>query len=243
MLYDTPGLIEPHYLLQEKMMRHADSALADADVVLMLVDSWKAARETPETATHVLGRIKAAGKKTILVLNKIDTVDDATLAMASEKLRSLHPFDVVVPISALHNDGTGALIEAMVRCLPIHPPYYPEDMLSEAPEKFFVSEIIREKIFELYSDEVPYSTTVDIVAFEERPAKKHFISADIIVERQSQKGIVIGKGGIALKRVGSAARMDIEKFLDHPVFLELHVKVREHWRKDQDWLRRYGYGD
>ena len=243
LLYDTPGLIEPHYLLQEKMMRFADSALADADVVLMLVDCWKAGREMLLPDNHVLLKIKQAGKKTILVLNKIDTVDAHEVQSLSEKMKALFQFDAVLPISALKNEGTAELLAAMVRCLPLHPPFYPEEMLSEAPEKFFVSEIIREKIFELYSDELPYSTTVEIIAFDEHPSKKHFIGADIVVERQSQKGIVIGKGGAALKRVGSAARAEIEKFLDHAVFLELHVKVREHWRKDRDWLRRYGYGE
>jgi len=156
-------------------------------------------------------------------------------------LHSIYPFDEVYPISALRNYGTKDLVAGIVKRLPVHPPLYPEDIASEAPEKFFVSEIIREKIFKRYSAEIPYSTTVDIIEFKERSAKKHFISADIYVERQSQKGILIGKEGKALRALGSDARKEIEVFLGHEVFLEMHVKVREQWREQSQWLRRLGY--
>jgi GTP-binding protein Era len=128
-----------------------------------------------------------------------------------------------------------------VQYLPVHLPYYPADVVSEHPERFFVSEIIREKIFEGYRQEIPYSAEVAITEFKERPKQKDYIAAEIYVERDSQKGILIGKGGKKLKEVGERARKEIEEFLGRPVFLELHVKVRERWRDDKTWLRRFGY--
>jgi GTP-binding protein Era len=142
----------------------------------------------------------------------------------------------------LSGEGTDTLVSALIPLLPVHPPYFPTDIVSEHSDRFFVSEIIREKVFLTCREEVPYSTTVDIVEFKEREAGKWFVSADVIVERDSQKGIVIGKKGAMLKEIGRLARQGIEEFVDHPVFLELHVKVREKWREKDEWLRRLGYG-
>jgi GTP-binding protein Era len=245
---DTPGLITPKYLLQEAMMKFASSALDDADVVLFLVDAEKMkahgiGSKVLEKTLPVNPVSGGAGKKIFLVINKIDLVEKGDVLPMIDGFRKAFPFDEILPISALNSFGTDELISAIANYLPNHPPLYPPDIISEAPEKFFVSEIIREKIFEQFSEEIPYSTTVDVVAFKERASKKHFISAEIFVERQSQKGILIGKGGAALKKVGELARAEIESFLEHEVFLELHVKVREKWRGSEAWLKRLGYGN
>jgi GTP-binding protein Era len=238
---DTPGIIAPKYLLQEVMMRFSSSALDEADVVLLLVDAEKIKKESSLKDEIAIEKIRSAKKKTLLAINKIDQVAKSELLPMIAGLSKAYPFEEILPISALRNEGMQELTATLLRYLPEHPPFYPPEMVSAAPEKFFVAEIIREKIFEQFSQEIPYSTTVDIAAFNEREKKKHFISAEIFVERQSQKGILIGKGGAALKSVGEKARKDIERFLGHPVFLELHVKVRENWRGEDAWLKRLGY--
>jgi GTPase len=238
---DTPGIIKPAYLLQEVMMQFAASAIDDADVILLLVDAEKIKNSGFTTQTETLEKVAVRKKPTFLVINKIDAVGKEDVLNMIAHLHNLYTFDEVYPISALKNFGTRELIAGIVTRLPVHPPFFPEDIASQAPEKFFVSEIIREKIFKRYSAEIPYSTTVDIIEFKERSAKKHFISADIYVERQSQKGILIGKEGKALKALGFEARKEIETFLGHEVFLEMHVKVREQWREQSQWLKRLGY--
>lgn len=240
---DTPGIIKPRYLLQEVMMQYASSALVDADIVLLLVDAEKVRSGWYEKGETAFEKIRDAKKKTFLAINKIDRIERADLLPMIDALSKMFPFDEIFPVSALAGEGIDDLVGTIVRHLPEHPPFYAVDIVSEAPEKFFVSEIIREKIFDQYSQEIPYSTTVDIVAFNEREKKKHFISAEIFVERQSQKGILIGRGGSALKSLGEKARKEIEAFLGHPVFLELHVKVRENWRGEEAWLKRLGYGN
>jgi GTPase len=239
---DTPGIIKPRYLLQEVMMQYASSALGDADIVLLLVDAEKVKGKIYDKDASVLEKIREAKKKTFLAINKIDTVQKGDLLPMIDTFSKVFAFDEIFPISALKGEGIEELVATIIRTLPEHPPFYPGDIVSEAPEKFFVGEIIREKIFDQYSQEIPYSTTVDIVAFNEREKRKHFISAEIFVERQSQKGILIGKEGSALKSLGEKARKGIEEFLGHRVFLELHVKVRENWRGEETWLKRLGYG-
>jgi GTP-binding protein Era len=251
---DTPGIIVPRYALHEAMMVSARSAVADADVVLFMVDALRPGfdRDTTEDATLAL--LKESGRPVYLVLNKVDAVEKPVLLPMIRAYAEKFPFREIFPISALKRDGTDALLAAIARDLPEHPPLYPTDIVSEQSERFFVGEIIREKIFVKCQEEVPYSTTVDIVEFKERgpgaapgsggprtKARKWFISADIYVERDSQKGILIGKQGAMLKEIGALARKDIESFLEHQVFLELHVKVRERWREDGAWLERLGY--
>ncbi len=238
---DTPGIITPRYLLQEVMMHSSSTALDEADVVLLLVDAEKLKNDGYQKNEEALDKIRSAKKKTFLGINKIDRVEKSELLPMIDRFSKAFSFEEILPLSALRSEGTEDLIATIVRYLPEHPPYYPADVVSAAPEKFFVGEIIREKIFDQFSQEIPYSTTVDIIAFNEREKKKHFISAEIFVERQSQKGILIGKGGSALKSVGEKARKDIEAFLGHSVFLELHVKVRENWRAEDAWLKRLGY--
>ncbi len=240
---DTPGIITPRYLLHEAMMRSAASAIADADVLLFMVDATDPKLGTGLVQAEAFKKIEGFRKPTFLVLNKIDLVRKAQLLPIIGAYASAFPFTEVFPISALRSEGTDPLLGALVSLLPVHPPYYPTDIVSEHSDRFFVSEIIREKIFLSCREEIPYSTTVDIVEFKEREAGKWFVSADVIVERDSQKGIVIGKQGAMLKKIGHLARHEIESFLAHPVFLELHVRVREKWREKDEWIKRLGYGE
>ncbi len=238
---DTPGIIKPKYLLQEVMMHFASQAVKDADVVLMLVDAEKVKNREYNRNNDAVERIKAANKKTFLIVNKLDLLKkEETLPMLAD-LQTIFPFDEIIPLSALTKFNVNELVTTLVKYLPENPPYYDTEIVSDAQERFFVSEIIREKIFEQYEQEIPYSTTVDIVDFKEREQGKYFISADIVIERDSQKGIIIGKEGKALKRLGSVARRAIEEFIGHAVFLDLHVKVRENWREDKNWLNSFGY--
>jgi GTP-binding protein Era len=238
---DTPGIITPRYLLQELMMQHAASAVADADVVVLVLDALHVAPRKAPVPEHVISRIREGGKPSLLALNKIDLLHKPDLLPLMERSASMGLFEEIIPLSALTGDGTDRLIAAILRRLPFHPPYYPPDIVSEHPERFFVSEIIREKVFLTCHEEIPYSASVDIVDFKERQEGKWFVSADIYVERDSQKGMVIGARGAKLKEIGKLARTDIERFLEHPVFLELHVKVRERWREKEEWLQRLGY--
>jgi len=170
----------------------------------------------------------------------VDAVEKASVLPVIDFYARAFPFRELFPISALKGENTMELLNALTPLLPTHPPYYPLDIVSEQSERFFVGEIVREKIFVVCREEIPYSTTVDVVEFKEREAGKTFIGADIYVERESQKGILIGKRGATLKMIGARARRDIETFLGHPVFLDLHVKVRP-WREDKSWLARLGY--
>ena len=247
---DTPGIIKPSYLLQEVMMEQVSSALADADVSIFMVDGTRPADPHPlgHPATEAVARLRGLGKPVFLVINKVDLLDKGVLLPMMATYAGWEVFREIHPISALTHDGTDKLLETVVSALPLHPPLYPLDIVSEQSERFFVGEIIREKIFERYKQEIPYSTTVDIVEFRERQAAqegdqptKWFIRADVYVERDSQKGILIGKKGAALREIGMLARGDIEEFLQHPVFLELHVRVRPKWRDEREWLSRLGY--
>ena len=239
---DTPGLLKPKYLLHEAMMTSVHAAIHDADSVLLIVDGMKPPKEKDEGLEIVLGALASAKKPAILAINKTDIAPrDTTLELAG--FYSLkYSFEGIYPISAMANKGITELVSGIAATLPVHPPYYPPDIISEQPEKFFVAEIIREKIFEKFREEIPYSTTVDIIEFVEKQGRKDVIRAEIYLERDSQKGILIGKKGAALKEIGELARKDIEIFLERPVFLELHVKVREKWREKKEWLNRLGYG-
>jgi GTP-binding protein Era len=252
---DTPGIIQPRYALHEAMMESAASAVSDADLILFMVDAARPAPggDPPEDA--ILAQLAATARPVYLVLNKVDLVDKALLLPLIDRYAKRFTFREIFPVSALTLEGTAGLMASVSSELPVHPPLYPADIVSEHHERFFVAEIIREKIFIRCQEEVPYSTTVEITQFIERDAAaagaeeprktgrplKWFISADIYVERDSQKGILIGKKGGMLKEIGENARRDIERFLGHKVFLELHVKVRPGWRGDREWLQRLGY--
>src|ERR1051326_708232 len=238
---DTPGLLKPKYLLQDAMMDFARSAINDADIVLLMIDATdpKIGPDIEHAAAFAI--LQGVGKPVYLVINKIDLVGKEAVLPVMAFYSDKFSFKEIFPVSALQQNGTQDLMESLVGELPENPPYYPLDIVSEHSERFFVSEIIREKIFEKFKEEIPYSTTVDIVEFKDQAGRKTVISAEIYVERESQKGILIGKKGSALKVVGESARKDIETFLGRAVFLELRVKVREKWREKEAWLKRLGY--
>lgn len=234
LLLDTPGVIQPRYRLQEAMMRSLDSAVVEADLQLLLIDASK--KEPDERILELL-----TDRPALLVLNKMDLIDSDEALPLVAFYTERREFVEVLPVSALNGAGVDRLRDVIVASLPQGPPFYPPDQISEHPERFFVAEIIREKIFELFREEIPYATQVNVVTFEERPEGKDFIDAEIVIENESQKPIIIGKKGAAIKQIGSKARVDIEEFLGRPVFLQLHVKVRRDWRKSDAFLRSYGY--
>ena len=223
------------------MMRFLNESLDAADVISVIWNLEKDGDNTDLLSTkfEFLKNYKAPK---VLILNKIDTYKDAKGVLpVIAKFQELEIFADIIPISALKAANTDALIRIFESHLPESDFYYPTDIISTLNERFFVSELIREKIFEQLKEELPYSTEVTITQFKEREAGKWFISADIIVEKDSQKGIMIGKGGTMLKRIGAMARKDIEAHLQMPVFLELFVKVRDNWREKPNMLRSLGY--
>ncbi len=238
-LLDTPGVMKPHYLLHEKMIRHAESALEDADIILVLTEINRGSSLPGLVSAMVQKHLRS--KPLFLVINKVDTVYKPTLLPVIDSFIKQGIFTEVIPISALKEENLDDLLRTMVSYLPDHEPYYPLDIVSEQPERFFAAEFIREQIFEQFKDEIPYSTAVEILEYKEREKGAAYINADIIVERDSQKAILIGKDGAALKKVGQAARETIEEFIQRKVFLELFVKVREKWREKETVLTRLGY--
>jgi len=243
---DTPGILRPSYKLQESMMRSVNGAVADADVILYVTDvvEQRAVRDDNpmERSAEVLAKVAKAKVPTIVLINKIDLSTPDELEGMVARWKTLLPDAVVLPISAKNAFGTEALMSMIVERLPEGEPYYDKDALTDRPMRFFASEIIREKILLNYTKEVPYSVEVAIDAYRESPEIDR-ISATIYVARASQKGIIIGRGGAMLKKVGTEARKDLERFLDKKVFLELFVKVDEGWRDDSRQLRRFGYED
>jgi GTPase len=233
-LLDTPGLLEPRYELHQAMLREAQGALSDADVVLLLAE--------PRTEVAVPEMVRAAPGKKLLVLNKVDLVrQKQELIPLLSAWNDAGVFEELIPISALKGDGTDTIRDLIVARLPEGPPWYPVDELAAQPERFFVAEIIRERIFERFAQEVPYATEVTINEFNERPGAKDFIEAFIHVENPSQKAILIGTDGAAIRGLGEEARVMVEEFLGRPVFLSLRVRVTPKWRKRPDVLRRFGY--
>ena len=236
---DTPGMLTPRYYLQKAMMKAVHAAIADADILLFMVEAGESLQVRD---AGYLQQIMETQKPVLVVVNKIDRVKKQNiLPLIGEIGKNFAP-EAIIPISALQADGLDLLITEIIRKLPLSPPYYPPEMLTEHPERFFVAEIIREQIFYQFSEEIPYSTTVVIDEYHEQKGRKDVIRATIIAERESQKGILIGKKGAALKKIGAAARKAIEVFLNRPVYLELWVKVREKWRKSDSAVREYGYG-
>ncbi len=234
---DTPGIIDPQYGLQKSMMRFVDESLEGADVVLYIAEVGE--KEIPAEA---LQRLQKTASPVVLALNKIDTLSQEEIVQKTEYWKGLFEFKSVVPISALNKFNTQALLDELVSYLPACPPYYPKDQLTDKPEKFFAAEILREKIFFRYKKEIPYSTEVVIEQFKDEPELLR-ISAVIMVERDSQKGILIGEKGLALKNTGTAARKEMENFFGKKVFLEMFVKVKEKWRDTKSALKEFGYDD
>ncbi|MCY3741257.1 MAG: GTPase Era [Candidatus Poribacteria bacterium] len=238
---DTPGLMTPKYRLQSEMVKTAYSALGDADVVLFVIDVTRRNSDIEDT---ILKRLKRVKSTTILVLNKVDLVEKRTLLPIFEDYSQKFEFAHIIPISALTADGVPLLLEQIEAYLPLGPHYFPEDQLSDLPERFFIAETVREKIILLTQREIPYASAVVVEEFEKRQTNKSgeilYIRAIVYAERQTQKQIIIGKGGKLIKRVGELARIDIEKFLDTRVFLELYVTVKADWRRDARKLKELG---
>lgn len=232
---DTPGIINPKYELQKAMMRFVEKAEKDADVILFIVDVQD--HKIPDFA---FTELKQFHKPVILVINKIDTVSQDEATRKAELLQSKYNFADIVFTSALQNQGIDTLLAAIITRLMPGPPFYPKDELSEHPVRFFASELIREQLFLQYHEEIPYSATVEVIQYEERE-DLDYINAEVIVNRTSQKGMIIGKGGRAIKQLGMEARKSIEEFIGRKVFLDLHVKVREKWRNNEQMVRNLGY--
>ncbi len=233
---DTPGIIDPRYKLHEKMMQAVKGSLEDADVALLIADAGE-----PREESHEIFKSLKLKAPVIVVLNKIDHIkNEEELAATKAFFEEQSYCREVVLISALKSIGTKELLDRVLHYLPEGHPFYEGDDLSDLPTKFFVSELIREKIFQLYHEELPYHTTVLIQEFKEKTTLIK-IQADIIVQRDTQKGIILGDGGKMIKQLGTLARKDIEEFLDSKVFLELYVKVRPKWRDSDLYLKEYGY--
>lgn len=234
---DTPGVLKPKYKLQESMLEFSEGALVDADVILYVTDVV----EDPTKNEDFLQKVAKSGVPTLLVINKIDLLKgNAELQAIFDKWKSLLPDAEIFPASALHKFNVNNLMDRIKELLPDSPPYFGKDALTDKPARFFVTEIVREKIFLTYDKEVPYSTEVLVEKFTETDDSIH-IMAVIYVERDSQKGIIIGKNGQKLKHVGIDARKEIEKFFGKKVFLELFVKVESDWRNRENKLRSFGY--
>src|SRR5665213_1978677 len=232
---DTPGIIEPKYKLHQKMMQAVKSSLEDADVALLIVDVKDDIEEADAIFLSLALKVPA-----IVVLNKTDLVNAETIKKLVDFFSAKQYCTKVMVISALQKTGTAELLQEIISLLPEGEPFYSDDNLSDLPMKFFVSELIREKIFYLFQDEIPYHATVLVQQFKEKTTLTK-ITADIIVQRETQKGIILGQGGKMIKELGTLARKDIEEFIGRKVFLELFVKVRPKWRDNEIFLREYGY--
>lgn len=233
---DTPGILKPNYKLQEGMMQFVSSALADADILLLVVDLT----DNKAIEAETFERIKKMEIPILVLLNKIDLVVTMKADEEEVRWRRLLPNAEIIKISALNEKNAEDVFHKIISILPEHPAYYPKDELTDKPEKFFVAEIVREKILRNYQEEIPYSVEIVVEEFKETDIIVK-IRAIIFVVRESQKGIILGSGGSAIKKLGTDARLDIEKFLQKKVYLELFVKVDKDWRDSERQLKRYGY--
>ncbi len=235
---DTPGIFEPTHKLQKHMVERALSAASEADIILLMAEPY----ESPEGSEKgIFGRIRNLNKKVFLVLNKVDKVKKDSLLPLIAMYHEQFGFEEIVLISALTGDGVSHLLDIIVRSLPAGGMYYPEDQISDLPERFFIAEIIREKVFFQTQQEIPYSTTVQTDEVKERKDDRIYIRATIYVERESQKGIVIGKKGKMLKQIGQLAREEIESWMGKPVYLDLWVTVKPDWTDKEASLQEFGY--
>jgi GTP-binding protein Era len=239
---DTPGYIEEAgYKMQEKMNSYVNSAFEDADVMLYLIDPLEEYHEDD----LLVGKLRRSDTPLFLVFNKVDLTDEQRIGELERQFKKWLRPQQIFAVSARDGLGIEGLLDAIKATLPEGPVYYPEDQLTDRSERFFVSEILREQILEQYHQEIPYSVEIEIETFEETETKdgKELarISAVIYVSRKTQKPILIGKGGSSIKKLGTNARKRMEEFLGRKVFLEMHVKIREDWRDDEQWLKRFGY--
>ncbi len=239
---DTPGVLKPAYLLQQKMVAAIEQSIKDSDVILLMMDC----HEDPVgnklfNQQFVQEIILRSSKPKILILNKADLSTQEKISFLISKFEKLKLFKEIIPTAVTLNFNVESIKPAILHYLPYHPKYYPDDIIADANERFFVSEIIREKILEQYKEEIPYSVEVVIADFKERETGKDFIQAEIVVEKETQKAILIGKDGEAIKKLGKNARKAIEDFLGREVFLDLRVKVRKNWRSNENFLKAFGY--
>lgn len=232
---DTPGVIEPKYKLHEKMMHAVNASLEDADLCLFMMDARDDVQEIELMLIHLKIKVPV-----IVVLNKMDLIDATKIADKKSLIALLPGVKQVIAISAQKKINIDQLLDFIIQLLPEGEAYYDADELTDLPTKFFAAEIIREKIFELYDEEIPYQATVMVSKFEEKNTLIKIV-AELVVQRESQKAIILGSGGSKIKELGTRSRLDLEKFLDSKVFLELFVKVRNNWRNNELYLKEYGY--
>ena len=233
---DTPGIIKPSYELQDSMMDFVKSALEDADVLLYMVEIGE--KSIKDSEVH--DKIQSAKIPTIILLNKIDLSNQEDIENQIKVWSNKYPNTEIYPVSAINNFNTEKVINRIIELIPESPPYFPKDQLTDKPERFFVNEKLREKILLYYNKEIPYSVEVQTEEFKEEESIIRIRSL-ILVERESQKGIIIGHNGVALKKIGSKARIELEKFFGKKIFIELHVKVSKNWRSNSNQLRKFGY--
>jgi len=234
---DTPGIIKPHYALQETMMHQVNGSIVDADLIILVTDINEKYDES-----DVLEKLQGSLAPLCVIINKIDKSDEETVKAKVDYWQDKLNPKAIFAVSALKNHNVLAVMNFVIEHLPEHPAYYEKDALTDRNDRFFASEIIREKIFKIYEKEIPYSTEVIITAFIEGE-NLYRISSEIIVERDSQKNILIGKGGETLKKVGTYARKDMEEFFQKKVFLEMFIKVIPDWRSKKNYLKKFGYED
>jgi GTP-binding protein Era len=239
---DNPGILKPGYLLQEKMMEAVSQSIKDADIFLIILD----VASDPEgnkilNEEHVKEILNENKKPQILVINKIDLSSQDYINNLIEKIQKKYNFKKIIPLSASLEFNTREVVTTVIEFLPENSSFYPDDIVADENERFFVSEIIREKILELYQEEIPYSIEVLVADYKEREEKKDYISAEIVVEKESQKGIIIGKNGTAIKKLGLISRKAVEDFLEKEIYLDLRVKVRKKWRSNENLLKSFGY--
>ncbi len=236
---DTPGIHKPKHKLGEYMVKAAENALNEIDVVLMLIEPTEKVLEKDK---YVIERLKNVKTPVILVINKIDTIEKEKLLQVIDNYRQLYPFAEVVPISAIKGQNTAELLKVIQQYLSEGPQYFPEDMVTDQPERQIVSEIIREKALHLLEDEIPHGIAVEVTAMKKRENKNLVdVQATIYCEKESHKGIVIGKQGSMLKKIGSRSRTDVERLLGSPIYLQLWVKVKKDWRDSDFLLKNFGY--
>ncbi len=233
---DTPGILKPSYKLQEAMLSFVNTAFSDADIILYVTDVV----EAPDKHLPYIEKLKKTEVPLYVLINKIDLTNEQELTVLTERWHEILPDAQILPISAKHKFQIDLLFQVIVKNLPEGPPYFPDDMLTDKPMRFFVAEIIREKIFFHYRKEIPYSVEVEVEAYKEE-ARIVRISALIYVVRKTHKSILIGKGGVSLKKIGTEARLELESFIGKKVFLELFVKVKEDWKNNDNNLKSFGY--
>lgn len=234
---DTPGILEPKYMLQQFMKKEIESGVKDSDIILLIADAGKYDREKL-SALYSNYEKQFSDCRLFCVLNKIDSIRKEEILLIISDISKNFSFDEIIPVSALKDFNIDELLKTIKKYLPEHEFYFESGYITSQPEKFFVSEIIRQNVLRLYADEIPFSVYIDIEEFKEREKGKDYINASVITERDTQKSIIIGESGSKIKILGERSRKDIEEFLGREVFLELFVKVRKDWKNDEDFLKR-----